>query len=160
MRDITVEKIVLNMGCGAKTPIESAKTILERIVNLKIIITKTKRRSTFGMPKDKQIGCKVTIRNDDALLKRLLDAKDYKLSEKNFDVRGNLSFGINEYIDIPDMDYDPKIGVLGLDVCVTLERPGYRVKRKRLARKLGKKHVITKEEAIAFMKEKFGVVIE
>jgi len=50
--------------------------------------------------------------------------------------------------------------MFGLDVCVTLERPGYRVKRRRLNKKLGKHHVITKEEAIEWVKKRFGVKIE
>ena len=49
---------------------------------------------------------------------------------------------------------------MGFDVCVTIESPGYRVKRKRLGDKIGKKHLITKEDSMEFMKDKFGVNIE
>ena len=90
----------------------------------------------------------------------LLEAKENRLSSRSFDGTGNFSFGIKEYIDVPGMEYDPKIGILGMDVCVTLERPGYRVKRKRLGSKIGKNHVITKQDAMEFMKENFGVAIE
>lgn len=159
-KEIRIEKIVLNIGCGIKVPVENASVILEKISGRKAVITKTKKRSTFGVPKNKPIGCKVTIRGDDEMLKRLLEAKDYKLSVKNFDINGNFSFGIREYIDIPGIDYDPKIGIIGLDVCVSLERQGYAVKRKRIAKKVGKKHLITKDEAMNFVKEKFNVVIE
>lgn len=46
-----------------------------------------------------------------------------------------------------------------MDICVTLERPGYRVKRKKLKRKIGKNHLIKKEEAIEWVKKMFGVEI-
>ncbi|MEM7819836.1 MAG: 50S ribosomal protein L5 [Candidatus Aenigmatarchaeota archaeon] len=161
MRDIRIEKITLNIGCGTKTPVENARTILERITNSKVVITKTRKRTTFNVPKNRPIGCKVTIRkNADELLRRLLTAKENRLSKTNFDEMGNFSFGIKEYIDIDGVDYDPRIGILGLDVCVTLERPGYRVKRKKKLSKIGKKHIITKEEAIKFVKEKYGTIID
>src|SRR3989338_1045653 len=161
MRDIRIEKITLNIGCGTKTPIETARNILTNVSGAKVVITKTKKRSTFNVPKNKEIGCKITVRkNTGPFLKRLLEAKENKLAARNFDNTGNFSFGIKEYIDVPGMEYDPKIGVLGFDVCVTLERPGYRIKRKRLPRKLGKEHTIKKEDAMEFAKRKFGISIE
>ncbi len=161
MKQLRIEKITLNIGCGTKTNIEHAKKILEMFSNRKVVITKTKKRTTFNVPKNKPIGCKVTIRDDaEKVLRTLLEAKENKLPIRSFDITGNFSFGIREYIDIPGMDYEPKIGILGMDVCVTLERPGYRIKRKRLAGKVGKSHLITKQEAVDFIKEKFGVAIE
>lgn len=161
MKEIRIEKITLNIGCGTKTPIETARTILNNVSGGKVVITKTKKRSTFNVPKNKAIGCKITLRrNTTSFLKRLLEAKENMLKMSNFDNTGNFSFGIKEYIDVPEMEYDPKLGVLGFDVCVTLERPGYRVKRKRLSSRIGKSHSIKKEEAIQFAKEKFGVKIE
>ncbi len=161
MRDIKIEKITLNIGCGTKTPIDTATTILKNVSGGKVVITKTKKRSTFNVPKNKEIGCKITLRkNTTPFLKRLLEAKENKLRMSNFDRTGNFSFGIREYIDVPGTEYDPKLGVLGFDVCVTLERPGYRVKRKRLGGKLGKGHLIKKEDAVEFAKEKFGIIVE
>ena len=56
------------------------------------------------------------------------------------------------------MKYDPEIGMLGFDVAITLERPGYRVKRRKVKKsKIGKKHKISKEEVIKWLKEEFGV---
>lgn len=161
MKDVKIEKITLNMGCGTKTPVESARLILENVTNRKVVITKTKKRTTFNVPKNKDIGCKVTIRKDsDEVLKRLLAAKDNQLNASSFDNTGNFSFGVKEYIDVPGTDYDPKLGMLGFDVCVTLERPGYRIKRKKVSCRIGRKHLITKEDAMNFMKEKFGVHID
>ena len=161
MRNIRIEKVVLNIGCGTKLKLEHARTILERVANTKAVITRTKKRSLFGVGKDKEIGCKIIIRKGTyEFLKRLLEAKENKLETKNFDSTGNLSFGIKEYIDIPGMEYDPEIGVIGFDVCITLERPGFSIKRKRIPKKIGKKHAITKEDAINFIKEKFNITVE
>lgn len=161
MKDIKIEKITLNIGCGIKTPIEMAKTVLKNLSGGNVVVTKTKKRTTFNVPKNKPIGCKITIRkNTGPFLKRLLEAKENQLKHSNFDNTGNFSFGVKEYIDVPGMEYDPKLGVLGFDVCVTLERPGYRVKRKRLSGRIGRSHLIKTEEAIQFAKEKLGVRIE
>jgi large subunit ribosomal protein L5 len=83
------------------------------------------------------------------------------LKEKNFDNAGNLSFGIEQYVFYDNVKYDPDIGTMGLQVAVTLEKPGYRVKHRKLNKaKVGKKHQISREEAIAFIKKTFNVKIE
>ena len=161
MRNIKISKVTLNIGCGTTTPIDHAKTILEKFADNKVVITKTSKRTTFNVPKNKPIGVKVTIRkNAGEFLRRMLAAKENRLSAGSFDSTGNFAFGIKEYIDVPDADYDPKLKILGFDVCVTLERPGYRVKKKLIASPVGKRHRITKEEAIDFAKETFGVKVE
>ena len=77
MRELRIEKIVLNMGCGTDGNTEHAKTILEKVTGAKPVITITRKRSTFGGPKGKPIGCKVTIRNNKAgLLKKLFEANE------------------------------------------------------------------------------------
>lgn len=160
MRRVSVEKVVLNIGCGTKLPIETAKSLLERITNAKVVITQSRTRSTFNIPKGKPLGCKVTIRNGaEELLKRLLQARENTLPESSFDATGNVAFGVKEYIDVQGVQYDPKMPMIGFDVCVTLERPGYRVKRKRLAHTVGGKHALKADDARKFMKEKFGVKI-
>jgi ribosomal protein S14 len=58
----------------------------------------------------------------------LLEAKGNQVKGKSFDNFGNYSFGINEHIDIPGVKYDPKIGILGLGISVTLTRPGYGIR--------------------------------
>ena len=140
MRRIRIEKVVLNVGCGTKLNPENAKIILEKITGSKAVITKTRRRTSFNVPKNKAIGCKVTVRKNAAeFLKRLLEAKENRVKASSFDTSANFSFGIKEYIDIPNMDYEPKIGMIGLDVCVTLVRPGYSVRHRKLPGKVGKK---------------------
>ncbi|HDN01701.1 MAG TPA: 50S ribosomal protein L5, partial [Candidatus Bathyarchaeota archaeon] len=79
----------------------------------------------------------------------------------SFDKNGNFGFGIEEHIDIPGMKYDPEIGIYGMNVYVTLERPGYRVKRRRIKKhKIGPKHRITRDEAIIFAEEVLGFKVK
>ncbi len=160
MREIRIEKVTINIGCGeGGEKLERGVKLLEKLTGKKPLITKTHKRTTFGMAKNRPIGTKVTLRGNDAIefLKRAFDAVENKIPSSSFDEFGNFSFGIKEYIDIPGMKFDPEIGIYGMDVCVTLERPGYRVKRKKIKSKIGKKHVIKREEAQAWVKEKFGV---
>ena len=92
------------------------------------------------------------------MLKKLLQAKDNKINERSFDNEGSVSFGIKEHIDIPGIKYDPKIGILGLEVSLSLARHGFNIKlRSRQKTKVGKNHRITKKDAIKFLTEEFGV---
>jgi large subunit ribosomal protein L5 len=163
MRSIRIEKVTLNIGCAADLQkIERAKKLLEYLTGKKAVVTKSKRRSTFGVAKGKPVGVKVTLRKKEAVefLKKALEAVDKKIEASKFDKDGNFSFGIKEYIEIPGVKYSHEIGMLGLDVCVTLERPGFRIKRRRIQkRKIPKSHRISKEEAIEWVKKNFGVEI-
>ena len=160
MREIRIEKVVLNIGCGAdREKLKRAEKFLESITGQRPIITRTHKRTTFGMARKRPIGVKVTLRGKKAemFLKDALEAIDNRMNEKQVNP-GNFSIGIKENIDLPRVKYDPEIGILGLDVCVTLERPGFRVKRRRIkTSKVGKKHLITKEETIEWLKNNFGV---
>jgi large subunit ribosomal protein L5 len=162
MKKIRIEKVTLNIGVGESgEKLGKAKKLLESLTGKNVVETKTKKRSTFGVAKGRPIGVKVTLRGEDAInfLKKILDSKDKKLSKKYFDKNGNFSVGIHEHIDIPGIRYDPKIGIFGMDVCVTLERSGFGIKRRKISKPIGKTHEIGKEEAIDFIKEKFGVEV-
>jgi large subunit ribosomal protein L5 len=160
MKEILLEKVTLNIGAGESGPkLEKSKAILEKISGGKAVITSTKRRSTFGVAKGKPIGVKVTIRGKGAedLLRRLIQGRDNKLKPSFFDSTGSFSFGVAEYINIPGIKYDPDVGIMGLDVAVTLTRRGYRVKKRKMRPgKVGKSHKIKPEEAMEFIKSKFG----
>jgi len=162
MRNIRIVKITINIGCGeVGEKLEKAKKMLETLTNRKILITKTHKRTTFGVAKGIPIGCKVTLRGKDAeeFFKKALDAVDKKLPQNVFDAQGNFSFGIKEHIDIPGVKYDPEIGIFGMDVCVTLERPGFRIKRKKISHNIGNKHLIKPEEAKEWVVKNYGVEI-
>ena len=164
MKKISITKVVLNMGIGKSgDPIEIGKIALEQITGKKPNSRNAKKTlRDWGVRKGEPIGVAVTVRGDDAtkLLKKLLVTKDNQVKESAFDNEGNLSFGIKEHIDIPEIKYDPKIGILGLEVSVSLERPGFNIKlRSNRKTKIGKKHRITKNETIKFLTEEFGVKI-
>ena len=76
----------------------------------------------------------VTLRGDKAteFLKKTLDVVGNKLRKSSFDVNGNFSFGISEHIEISGVRYEPSLGIFGMDICVSMERPGYHVKRRRI----------------------------
>lgn len=162
MRTIRIEKLTLNIGAGKEqTKLEKGVSLLKNITGIEPVKTFTNKRiPTWGLRPGLPIGCKITLRGKSAkeLLVRLLSARDNQLAEKQFDPEGNLAFGIPEYIDIAGVKYDPKIGMAGLEVCISLGRPGFRIKRRRIKRtKVPKKHRVTKEEAIEFMKKEFGI---
>lgn len=164
MREIRIEKVTLNIGCGDDPgKIERAKKLLEILSQQKPFITRSKRRSTFGVPKHKPIGVKVTLRKKKAqeFFKSVLQALGNKLQPSFIDNDGNINIGIKEYIELPNIRYDPAIGMLGLDVAVTLERPGFRIKRRRIQkRKIPKEHKINKEDVINWLKSNYGVEVE
>lgn len=166
MKQIKIEKITLNVGAGKdENKLKKGVKLLKQMVGIEPVTTyTTKRIPTWGLRPGLPIGCKITLRGEQAreMLKKLLAANENKLLTKQFDSSGNVSFGIHEYIDVPDTKYDPEIGIMGFEVCVTLERPGYRVKRRRVRQsRIHPRHRITREEAINFMKQAFNVnVIE
>jgi large subunit ribosomal protein L5 len=161
MKKIRIEKITLNVGAGKdQGKLERGIKLLKEITGIDPVKTITmKRVPTWGLRPNLPIGCKITIRkNVEELFKRLIYAKDLRLKESNFDNNGSISFGIHEYVDIKGMEYNHDIGLLGLEVSVTLERPGYRIKRRTLnPSKIGHKHKITKQDALEFMKNEFSV---
>ncbi len=161
MKEIRIEKITINMSTGVPGPeLEKAKNLLGIITGKHIVKTSSHKRNTFGVAKGREMGVMTTLRGNDAreLLERLFKSLENKLKASSFDDNGNFSFGIEEYINIPGVQYEPDIGIMGFDVAVTLERPGYRVRKRKYSRsKLGKEHIIKAEEAIKWVKKEFGV---
>lgn len=163
MRQIRIEKLTFNIGAGKdQKQLEKGMKLIEKIAGRPPVKTKTNKRvPSWGLRPGLPIGCKLTLRRDvEPLIKRLLEAKNNVLKPSCFDNEGNVSFGIHEYIDIPGVEYDPEIGIIGLQVSITLERPGFRIKKRKIApRHIHRNHKISKEEAIEFMKEKFGIKV-
>ncbi|MCR4327225.1 MAG: 50S ribosomal protein L5 [Nanoarchaeota archaeon] len=157
MREIKIEKVVLSVG-GTGDYLNKGHKLLEIISKRKPSkTTSTKRIPSFGVRPGLETGTVVTIRKDaEDILKRLLIAIENKLKGKQMS-ENNFSFGIHEYIEIPGMEYQREIGIMGLDVTVVFKRTGRRVRLKKIKRgKIPKRQVITKEEIILFMKNKFG----
>ena len=156
MKEIRIAKVTLNVGAGKNEELlKKGLKLLQKLSPQTPVKTMAKRRiPAWGLRPGLTIGCKVTIRKEaETLLKRLLAAKGMALLAKNFDQQGNFSFGVPEYIDITGLEYDPELKIIGLEAAVTLERPGFRVKKRRLHPvPVGKKQRISQEEAIAFVK--------
>ncbi|MBS7656806.1 MAG: 50S ribosomal protein L5 [Candidatus Bathyarchaeia archaeon] len=159
-----IAKIVVNSSVGKSgEPLEKAIKIIEELTGQKPCIKKAKKTvREFGIRKKEPIACVVTLRGKKAyeFLTKSLRAVDNRISRRSFDKQGNFSFGIKEHIDIPGTKYSPDLGIIGMDVSVTLERPGYRVKhRHRANSKVGSQHLLTTDEAVSFLKDTLGVEI-
>ena len=162
MRKPRVEKVVINMGEGESGEIlEKSERLLKQLTNQNPVRTKAKRTNRdFGIRKGEPIGVKVTLRRDKAqtFLVRALEAVEKTLHKRNFDDKGNFAFGIREHIDLPGVKYDPNMGIFGMDVAVSLERCGYRIKRrKKEKRPIHHRDYVSREEAISFVEEVYGV---
>lgn len=157
-----IEKVVVNMSVGKSgEPLEKAAKVLEQVTGQKPCKRKAKKTiRDFGIRKGEPIACLVTLRNENAIdfLKRALQAVESRISKDRFDQYGNFSFGIKEHIDIPGTKYIPELGIHGMDISVVISRLGQRVKlRHRAKSKVGVKHRLTPEEAMAFVKDEFGI---
>ncbi len=159
-----IEKVVVNISVGKSgEPLEKAARVLKELTRQNPCKRKAKKSiRDFGIRKGEPIACIVTLRKQKAIefLKKALPVIDNKLSREHFDRHGNFSFGIKEHIELPGVKYDPNVGIFGMDICVSIVRPGYRVKnRRREKAKIGSKHVLKPEEAIVIAKDALGLEI-
>ncbi|WP_338549065.1 50S ribosomal protein L5 [Roseovarius phycicola] len=127
-----LEKIVLNIGCGAEAvkdskKAKSAQEDLTTIAGQHAVMTTAKNsiagfRVREGMP----MGAKVTLRGDRMyeFLDRLITVampriRDFRgVSGKSFDGRGNYAMGIKEHIVFPEINFDKVDEVWGMDVVI------------------------------------------
>lgn len=164
MRKIRLEKVTVHIGVGQSgEALEKARTILGQLTGQKPSSQRARRTvKDFGIREGEPMACKVTLRREKAaqFMKKALEAVGNRLSESNFDQHGNFAFGVKEHIEVPGTKYVPELGIVGFDVIATMERPGFRVKRRRIRQaKVGKKHLVTKQEAIRFVRGNFGTEI-
>jgi large subunit ribosomal protein L5 len=164
MRDVRIGKIVVNIGVGeGGDKLAKAQKVLQMVARQKPVQTLARGSvRDWGVRENSPIGAKVTLRGDAAadFLRRALAVKNQRLPNYVFDAFGNFSFGIADYTDFEGMKYDPEIGVFGMDVNVSLVRPGYRVKERRVARaRLPRKHRVTRAEGMDFAKQSFKVEV-
>ncbi len=165
MMEVLVDKVTLNIGVGkAGQELENAKDLLERLSGAKAVSTHAKvRNPVFHIKKGDAIGTKATLRGPSAIefVKKALKVKGFALPQRSFDKEGNFSFGVPEYIEFPGAKYDPQIGMLGFDVCVTLRRRGFRVGRRRRGKShVGAGHRLTKQDGIEFAKGVLSIKVE
>ena len=159
-----IEKVVVNLNVGKSgEPLEKANKVLKEITGQTPVKKKAKKTiRDFGIREGESIAVVVTLRKQKAIdfLKKVLPVVDNKVAQRAFDVNGNFAFGLKEHFEIPGVKYDPEIGIFGMDVCVSVNRPGQRLKtRRKQNKRLGPKHMLTPEESILFVKQTLGVEI-
>ena len=158
MKKINIEKVVLSVG-GTTDYLEKGIKLLKLITGKKPArMMSRKRIPTWGVRPKLEVGTVVTLRkNFNDLLKKLLTTKDNALKKKQIS-ENNLSFGVKEYIEIPGMEYQRDIGIMGFDVTVVFKRSGRRVGQRKIKQaRVPKRQKIPKEEIIKFMEENFSV---
>ena len=127
-----LDKIVLNIGCGAEAVRDSkkAKTAqedLSTIAGQKALTTKAKKSiAGFRVREDMPLGAKVTLRADRMyeFLDRLITVampriRDFRgVSGKSFDGRGNYATGIKEHLIFPEINFDKIDENWGMDIVI------------------------------------------
>jgi len=127
----TLTKIVVNMGVGEAARdnklIEGAVRDLSAITGQKPAVTRARRSiAQFKLREGMPIGAHVTLRGDrmweflDRLLSTALPRiRDFRgLSPKQFDGRGNYTFGLIEQSMFHEVDQDRIDRVRGMDITV------------------------------------------
>jgi large subunit ribosomal protein L5 len=126
-----LDKIVLNIGCGAEAvkdskKAKSAQEVLTLIAGQKAVVTKAKKSiAGFRVREDMALGAKVTLRGDRMyeFLDRLITVamprvRDFRGVKPSFDGRGNFAMGLKEHIVFPEIDFDKVDEVWGMDIII------------------------------------------
>ncbi len=155
MRKPRLAKVTVNIGVGESGErLRKAARVLEMLTGQKPSERRAKRTiKEFNIRKGEPIAVAVTLRGEGAVsfLNKVLDAIGRRVKASSFDDYGNVSIGIKEHIMLPGVKYDPELGIFGMDVCVTLEKPGLRVMRRRVKRsRVPRRQRVSREEAIVF----------
>ncbi|WP_417722169.1 50S ribosomal protein L5 [Salipiger sp.] len=127
-----LDKIVLNIGCGAEAVRDSkkAKSAVEDLTTIagqRAVTTKAKKSiAGFRVREEMPLGAKVTLRGDRMydFLDRLITIampriRDFRGVKPSFDGRGNFAMGIKEHIVFPEIDFDKVDEVWGMDIIIT-----------------------------------------
>ena len=126
-----LEKIILNMGLGEAVAnpkiLEGAAEELSAIAGQRAVVTKAKKSiATFKLRTGMPIGARVTLRGDRMweFLDRLISIslpriRDFRgLGPKQFDGRGNYTFGLTEQSVFHEIDVDSIDRPRGMDITV------------------------------------------
>ncbi|MFA5943573.1 MAG: 50S ribosomal protein L5 [Candidatus Thermoplasmatota archaeon] len=164
MQQPRIAKVTVNIGVGeGGEKLQKAEKVLAKLTGHKPVRTLGKvMNRELNVKMGDPLGCKVTLRGEDAdkFVSRALYTRKNKVYDYSFDNQGNLQFGVSDYTNFEGERYDPDIGVFGMDVCITLEKAGHRIKRRRvMARSVPPAHRVTRDEAKAFLSEKFAIEV-
>ncbi len=126
-----MEKIVVNMGVGESVAerkiLDAAMNDLSIITGQRPKITRAKKSiAGFKIRAGAPVGCAVTLRGSRMyeFLDRLLSCalpriRDFRgLSLRSFDGHGNYTFGVDEQLIFPEIDYDKVAKILGMDITI------------------------------------------
>ncbi len=127
-----LDKIVLNIGCGAAAvrdskKAKSAQEDLTLIAGQKAMTTIAKKSiAGFRVREEMPMGAKVTLRGDRMyeFLDRLITVampriRDFRgISGKSFDGRGNYAMGLKEHLVFPEIDFDKIDENWGMDIVI------------------------------------------
>jgi len=125
------EKAVVNMGVGDASRdaklLDGAVRDLTTISGQKPALRRARKSiATFKIREGMPIGTSVTIRGDrmwdflDRVISIVLPRiRDFRgLNPKSFDGRGNYTFGVNEQLVFPEIDYDDIDVPRGMDITI------------------------------------------
>ena len=133
-----LDKIVLNIGCGAEAVRDSkkAKSAIEdlpKIAGQQAVGTQAKNsHAPFRLREGMIIGAKVTLR--DVRMYEFLDRlvtvampriRDFRGVKPSFDGRGNFAMGLKEHIVFPEIEFDKVDEVWGMDIIITTTAKAY-----------------------------------
>jgi len=126
-----IKKVLVNMGVGEavvdRKVLDAAMADMSIITGQQPKTTRAKQSiAGFKIRAGAPVGCVVTLRGSrmyeflDRLLSTALPRiRDFRgLTPRSFDGHGNYSFGVDEQLIFPEIDYDKVSKILGMDITV------------------------------------------
>ena len=128
----TIDKIVINVGCGKEANgnskvIESVVRDITMITGQKPVVTHARKSvANFKLREGMPVGVKVTLRRDRMweFLDRLFNValprvRDFRgINGDAFDGRGNYALGLKEQLIFPEISYDQIDKIRGMDIVI------------------------------------------
>ena len=128
----TIDKIVVNVGCGKEANgnskvIESVVRDIAAITGQKPVVTHARKSvANFKLREGMPVGVKVTLRRDRMweFLDRLFNValprvRDFRgINGNAFDGRGNYALGLKEQLIFPEISYDQIDKIRGMDIVI------------------------------------------
>lgn len=167
MREPQIEKMVLHCG-GTEDKLEKSIKLLDMItkgagIENKIYIVRShKRIPAFGISPGKKSGAKITIRDKEKikqLVDRFLVAVNNRIKRKQI-TANQACFGVHEYIEVPGLEYNRDIGILGFEIMLIFKRKGKSVAQKKIKQgKYPKRQEVTPQEIEEYLTKNFKLEV-